>query len=419
VDNITSHRQSHLLDIYLIKLNDECTPQKNSTKLTESIIVETLVPEINPQEENIDFNYLQKVYNIRLSSEEIITFQYHRLAWRKFIISEKSYCLIIEDNVSLNDDIKLFDHISDLPAGWDISFPFDKLEESPVTENFPYFLKLYWGSCVYFISRSGALKLLDIQQIKRPLDDEILFQAASGQLELYSGKSESFFIDFNKAYVHQGRKREIANTISAYNAWSPSHYELIQGILKIITSIAKKKDVHLMLHGGSLLGWVRHDGILPWDDDVDIGIHEGQFLSFAQGVIEDGRLGMMQRLELHTNAYYYKIWSDAGDNIQGFPYKFPFVDLWLYRTGEEDLLFHNGIIFPNVLKRGFQKALFENSEFDVPVNHLDCLDSFYPGWRNNLKIYPFCHRLERLSNKPFQTPISTDSAGKFLGYRTH
>ena len=41
-------------------------------------------------------------------------------------------------------------------------------------------------------------------------------------------------------------------------------------MLAEIDSICKKLNLKYMLSGGSLLGAIRHEGFIPWDDDVDI-----------------------------------------------------------------------------------------------------------------------------------------------------
>ena len=41
-----------------------------------------------------------------------------------------------------------------------------------------------------------------------------------------------------------------------------------------ITRIMEKHDIEYWVDGGSMLGAIRHGGIIPWDDDLDIGVME-------------------------------------------------------------------------------------------------------------------------------------------------
>ncbi len=48
--------------------------------------------------------------------------------------------------------------------------------------------------------------------------------------------------------------------------------KLLVDLLKYITDICDKNNIKYTLIAGSLIGAIRHKGIIPWDDDIDIAL---------------------------------------------------------------------------------------------------------------------------------------------------
>ena len=82
------------------------------------------------------------------------------------------------------------------------------------------------------------------------------------------------------------------------------------GILKDIKRVCEEHNITYYLSSGTLLGAVRHQGFIPWDDDIDIEMPYPDYLRFmkiAQSALGDGYFVQTMDTDPHFNSLFIKV----------------------------------------------------------------------------------------------------------------
>ncbi|MCZ6671853.1 MAG: LicD family protein [Verrucomicrobia bacterium] len=108
--------------------------------------------------------------------------------------------------------------------------------------------------------------------------------------------------------------------------------ELALKHLRDADEILTSEGVDYCVMFGTLLGLLRHDGLIPWDDDLDIIVFDTdhfekrcrrQFEARGYVVFDDMRV-----LEGTEKRCGYRIHSEQGLSIPGQSWKFPWLGVW-------------------------------------------------------------------------------------------
>jgi len=81
------------------------------------------------------------------------------------------------------------------------------------------------------------------------------------------------------------------------------HQEIIYEIAYMIDDFCLKHNINYFLYGGTLLGAIRHKGIIPWDDDADLAMLRSDYSRFIDLFQKEGPEGYQLLSQETTEGY--------------------------------------------------------------------------------------------------------------------
>lgn len=185
------------------------------------------------------------------------------------------------------------------------------------------------------------------------------------------------------------------------------HKEILLQLLREFIKICNNNDIKYSLIGGSLIGVIRHGGMIPWDDDIDIILREEEFEKLEKVIknYKNDRYKFVNYESSEDNYYpFYKfIDSDTvleEEKIKNFEDNGVFLDIFRYIHVPDNLI-KRKIFFSKIktVRKFLISSITKKESRRKEKNIFKRLLFFYSDMIGSKKIVKKYAKLEKNSNK--------------------
>lgn len=126
--------------------------------------------------------------------------------------------------------------------------------------------------------------------LKQKIGKKIL--DSSGSLKHYTKQIDKLNKKVERLEKENNSTNRLLNTLYLDYELTPSPLlrnfrDLSLELLRFMDNVCIKYDLEWWMRGGTFLGAIRHDGFIPWDDDMDVGIMRADYNQFVDALPEE------------------------------------------------------------------------------------------------------------------------------------